>query len=64
MVIEIVFSLNGAGPWVLNSIKEGDYLALPTALLLISAFILFSGICIDILLMVISPIKRKSLYVD
>ncbi len=64
MVIEIVFSLQGSGVWLLSSIKEGDYLALPTAILIISGFILLSSIFIDILLMIISPIKRKSLYVD
>ena len=64
MVIEIVFSLQGAGAWLLNSIKEGDYLALPTAVLLISGFLLLTSIFIDILLVIISPVKRKSLYVD
>lgn len=64
MVIEIVFSLQGVGAWLLSSIKEGDYLALPTAVLLISSFILLNSIVIDILLVIISPVKRKSLYVD
>ena len=64
MVIEIVFSTQGAGAWLINSIKEGDYLALPTAVLLISGFILLTSIFIDILLVIISPVKRKSLYVD
>lgn len=64
MVIEIVFSMQGAGDWLLNSIKEGDYLALPTAVLLISGFILLTSIFIDILLVIISPVKRKALYVD
>ncbi len=64
MVIEIVFAMNGAGDWLLTSIKAGDYIALPTAVLLISGFILLTSIFIDILLMIISPVKRKSLYVD
>jgi cationic peptide transport system permease protein len=64
MVIEIVFSLPGAGVWLLNSIKEEDYLTLPAAVLIISGFILLSSIFIDIFLMIISPLKRKSLYVD
>ena len=64
MVIEIVFSMHGAGDWVLNSIKAGDYLALPAAVFLISGFILLTNIFVDILLVVISPVKRKSLYVD
>lgn len=64
MVIEIVFSLQGTGDWLLNSIKEGDYLTLPTAVLLISGFILLTSIFIDILLVIISPVKRKALYVD
>ena len=64
MVIEIVFSIPGTGTWLLSSIQEKDFLALPTAVLLISAFILLTSIFVDILLIVISPIKRKSLYVD
>jgi len=64
MVTEIVFSLPGAGNWLFLSIKEADYLALPAAVLIISGFLLLSNIFIDILLVLISPIKRKSLYVD
>ncbi|MFT6984998.1 MAG: cationic peptide transport system permease protein [Psychromonas sp.] len=64
MVIEIVFSLQGAGVWLLSSIKEGNYLALPAAVLIISGAILLSSIIIDILLMILSPLKRKSLYAD
>jgi cationic peptide transport system permease protein len=64
MVIEIVFSMPGTGTWLLNSIQQGDFLALPTAVLLVSGFILLTSILVDILLVVISPIKRKSLYVD
>ncbi|MCW8994939.1 MAG: ABC transporter permease, partial [Psychromonas sp.] len=64
MVIEIIFSTQGSGDWLLNSIKAGDYLALPTAILLIAGLILLTNIVIDILLVSISPVKRKSLYVD
>ncbi|WP_019613413.1 ABC transporter permease subunit [Psychromonas ossibalaenae] len=64
MTIEIVFSSGGAGVWLLTSIQEGDYLALPTAVLIISSFILLSSIIIDIVLMIISPTKRKALYAD
>ena len=64
MVIEIVFSLQGAGLWLLISIKQGDYLALPAAVLIISGAILLASIIIDILLMLLSPLKRKSLYAD
>lgn len=64
MVIEIVFSMQGTGSWLLISIKEGDYLALPTAVLIISIFILLASLFVDILLISISPVKRKSLYVD
>ena len=64
MVIEIVFSMQGTGDWVLNSIKEDDYLALPAAIFLISGFILLTNFFIDILLVIISPVKRKSIYVD
>lgn len=64
MAIEIVFSSQGMGGWLYSSIKVGDYQALPVSLLIISFFILCSNIAIDILIMLISPIKRKSLYVD
>ena len=63
MVIEIVFSIPGAGSWVMQSVNSGDYLALPTAIILIALFISIISILVDILLMFISPIKRKSLYV-
>jgi cationic peptide transport system permease protein len=64
MAIEIVFSSEGIGGWLYNSIKAGDYLVLSAALLIVSFFILLSNIAADILIMIISPIKRKSLYVD
>ena len=64
MTIEIVFSYQGAGMWLLDSIQQGDYLALSTAIVFISGFILISSILIDLLLVVISPTKRKTLYAD
>ncbi|AGH81262.1 peptide ABC transporter protein inner membrane binding component [Psychromonas sp. CNPT3] len=63
MAIEIVFSLPGAGTWLYRSINHADYIALPTAILIISGFILISSILVDIFLMLISPIKRETLYV-
>ena len=64
MTVEIVFSSNGTGQWLYQSIQEGDYLVLPTAVLIIGGFILLAGILIDIFLMLTSPTKRRSLYVD
>ena len=64
MTIDIVFSLNGTGQWLLTSIQEGDYVVLPTAVLLVGGGILLTGILIDIFLMLTSPAKRKYLYVD
>lgn len=64
MVIEIVFSIQGAGTWLFLSIQQCDYLALPAAVLLIAGFILLTSIFIDILLVAISPVKRKSIYDD
>lgn len=64
MVIEIVFSYQGAGVWLFDSIQQGDYLVLSSAILIISGFILISSILIDLLLVFISPTKRKSLYAD
>lgn len=64
MVIEIVFSIEGAGSWLFFSIQQCDYLALPAAVLLIAGFILLTSIFIDILLVAISPVKRKSIYDD
>lgn len=64
MAIEIVFSYQGAGMWLFESIQQGDYLALSTAILIISGFILISSILVDLLLVLISPTKRKTLYAD
>lgn len=64
MVIEIVFAYQGAGMWLFDSIQKGDYLVLSSALLIISGFILVASILVDILLVIISPAKRKSLYAD
>jgi cationic peptide transport system permease protein len=64
MAIEIVFSYQGAGTWLFASIQQEDYLVLSSAILIISGFILISSILIDLLLVVISPTKRKSLYAD
>ena len=64
MAIEIVFSYPGAGLWLYSSIQQEDYLVLSTAILIISGFILISSILIDLLLVLISPTKRKLLYAD
>lgn len=64
MVIEVVFSIPGSGVWLLNSIKAGDYLALPTSIIITSGFILLASFIIDMFQILISPIKRKSFYVD
>jgi len=64
MAIEIVFAYQGAGMWLFVSIQQGDYLVLSTAILLISGFILISSILVDLLLVIISPTKRKILYAD
>lgn len=64
MAIEIVFSYQGAGMWLFVSIQQGDYIALSTAILIISGFILISSIVVDLLLVIISPTRRKLLYAD
>lgn len=64
MAIEIVFSYQGAGRWLFESIQLGDYLALSSAVLIISGFILISSILVDLILVIISPTLRKSLYAD
>jgi len=64
MTIEIIFSSHGMGDWLLLSIKAGDYIVLPTALLIVSGFILFTSTFLDIMLVFLSPLKRMSLYVD
>ncbi|MEJ6077760.1 ABC transporter permease subunit [Vibrio sp. 1-Bac 57] len=64
MTIEIVFNLNGIGKWLFISLKTGDYLVLPAGILIISGFILSFSIFIEILMVVISPLRRGSLYAD
>jgi cationic peptide transport system permease protein len=64
MTIEIVFNLNGIGTWLYASFKSGDYLVLPAGMLIITAFILISSISIEVLMMIISPLRRGSLYAD
>ncbi|MEI6895961.1 MAG: ABC transporter permease subunit [Psychromonas sp.] len=64
MTIEIVFSYQGAGMWLFDSIQQGDYIALSTAILIISGFILLSTILVDLFLVIISPTIRKSFYAD
>lgn len=64
MVIEIVFNLQGIGAWLLTSLQDGDYLALPAGMLIVTGFILFFSILTEILMVIISPLRRGSLYVD
>ena len=64
MTIEIVFNLDGMGDWLLSSLKAGDYGVLPLGMLIITSFILFFSIFIDILMVLISPIMRGSLYAN
>jgi len=62
MSIEIVFNLDGMGDWLLSSLQVGDYAVLPAGMLIITSFILFFSILIDILMVIISPTMRGSLY--
>jgi len=62
MSIEIVFNLDGMGDWLLSSLQAGDYAVLPAGMLIITGFILFFSILIDILMVIISPTMRGSLY--
>jgi len=62
MTVEIVFRANGTGEWLFTSIQQGDYIVLPTAILIIGGFILLTSILMDILLMLTSPVKWKFLY--
>jgi len=64
MTIEIVFNLNGIGKWLFTSLKSGDYLVLPAGVLIISGFILSFSIFIEIFMVIISPLRRGSLYAD
>ena len=64
MVIEIVFKLPGTGTMLINGIQNNDFIVLPAAVLLIAGFILITSIFVDVLLVLISPAKRKLLYVD
>ena len=64
MTIEIVFNLNGIGTWLFNSLKTGDYHALPAGMLIITGFILMFSIAIEIAMVIISPIRRGSLYAN
>lgn len=64
MTIEIVFNLDGIGNWLITSLSSGDYLVLPTGVLIITGFILFFSILVEILMVIISPLRRGSLYVD
>ncbi|MDA7747386.1 ABC transporter permease subunit [Psychromonas sp.] len=64
MTVEIVFNLDGIGEWLLSSLKSGDYLVLPVGVLIITGFILFLSILIEIIMVIISPLRRGSLYVD
>ena len=64
MTIEIVFNLDGMGDWLLSSLNAGDYGVLPVGMLTITSFILIFSILIDILMVIISPIMRGSLYAN
>ncbi|TEW56094.1 ABC transporter permease subunit [Psychromonas sp. RZ22] len=64
MTIEIVFNLDGIGKWLFTSLKAGDYLVLPAGMLIITGFILFFSILVEIIMVIISPLRRGSLYVD
>jgi len=64
MTIEIVFNLNGIGKWLFTSLKSGDYLVLPAGILIVSGFILTFSIFIEIFMVIISPLRRGSLYAD
>jgi len=64
MAVEIVFNLDGMGTWLITALKLGDYYVLPAGLLIISGFILFFSIIIEVIMVLINPLKRGSLYAN
>ena len=55
VITETVFSWNGVGRWVVESIKDHDYLVVQSVILLFALIFLFVNLVVDILYAFINP---------
>ena len=60
VITETVFSWNGVGRWVVNSIKSHDYLVVQSVILLFALIFLIVNLVVDILYLFINPRIRYS----
>ncbi|AWB67096.1 peptide ABC transporter permease [Saccharobesus litoralis] len=59
MVTEVIFSWPGMGSWLIEAIYQRDYPVIKAGLLVVSAFIVFIHVCIDLLHAFTNPLYRK-----
>lgn len=62
MVAEVIFNWPGIGRWLIESIYQRDYTAIQAGLLVLSSFIFFVHIVIDLLYAALNPLARESSY--
>ncbi|WP_017446179.1 ABC transporter permease [Gayadomonas joobiniege] len=62
MITEFIFSWPGVGYWLIEAIYQRDYPVIQTALLIVSAFMVFLNVLLDIIHSLLNPIVRKDIH--
>lgn len=63
MIVENVFDWRGIGFWVMYALRHQDYAVISAAILVIGLLIILSFMALEIISLIVNPLKRQELYV-
>ncbi|NIF57797.1 peptide ABC transporter permease SapB [Enterobacter sp. Ap-916] len=62
MITEVVFSWPGLGRWLINAIRQQDYMAISAGVMVIGSLVIVVNVISDILGAMANPLKHKEWY--
>ncbi|NIF31573.1 peptide ABC transporter permease SapB [Enterobacter sp. Cy-643] len=62
MITEVVFSWPGLGRWLINAIRQQDYMAISAGVMVIGSLVIIVNVLSDILGAMANPLKHKEWY--
>lgn len=62
MITEVVFSWPGLGRWLVNAIRQQDYMAISAGVMVIGSLVIIVNVISDILGAMANPLKHKEWY--
>ncbi|NIF47184.1 peptide ABC transporter permease SapB [Enterobacter sp. Ap-1006] len=62
MITEVVFSWPGLGRWLINAIRQQDYMAISAGVMVIGSLVIIVNVISDILGAMANPLKHKEWY--